>query len=566
MTRMGRSGAILLSIVFIAIVLRVWGIWFGLPHLFHEDEDFEVIRALRLGTGDFDFTRIGKGGYFFLLFAEYVVLFFVLLATGTITSANEFAELYIKDPTAFYLVGRATTTAIGAATVYLTYRVGELAYSKNAGIIAALLLAVNITHASISHFVTVDVPMTFLALLTLYFALKISKSGLARDYRWAALFAALATTTKIPAVLLILSLLAAHYFSVAKNQGGALKQFFGRNLWQSIVIFLSVYLITTPGIVLYAEDLLWSILSTFGFAPEVEVTSGNVELDSRAMWLHTNLFLYYIVALKDSMTWPIFLVAALGLAYAAVRRRPADWILTLFAVTTYVVISLSASINAFFPRYIVPAIPIFLLLAGRLLDDVFEKILGGRRSMVPLALVLLLAVWPTATIISANIKMTMLDTRTVAREWFDANIPQNSKVFIEGWTNPANSTIPLRRSEENLKRSIAALEGTDPGKAKYLRIELKVLSGKAYDLVIVKPMELEELAYYKRQGIQYFVLRPKAYPGSRIYFQWEDLVAAIREDTDIQLIKSFDPEIESGPGPYIEIYRVLSNTRQDGDG
>ncbi len=566
MIRVGRAGTILLSVILLAIILRIWGIWFGLPYLFHNDEDFEVIRALQLGTGDFNFERIGKGGYFFLLFFEYAALFIVLFATGTVGSAGEFAELYIKDPTAFYLLGRASTAVIGAATVYVAYKVGQLAYSRNAGLMAALLLAVNITHVKLSHFATVDVPVTFLALLTLYFALKISKSGLVRDYRWAALFAALATTTKIPAVLLILSLLAAHYFSVAKNQGGALRRFLGRNLWQSIAIFLSVYLIMTPGIVLYAEDVLWNILSKFGFGSEVEVTSGNVELDSRAMWLNTNLFLYYIVALKDSMTWPIFLAAAFGLVYAAVRRRPADWILMLFAVTTYVTISLSADIQSFFPRYIVPAIPIFLLLAGRLLDDVFEKILGEKRSMAPLALVLLLAVWPTATIISANIKMTMLDTRAVAREWFDANIPQNSKVFIEGWTNPANSTIPLKRSEENLRRSIAAVERTDPGKAKYFRIELKVLSGKAYDLVIGKPMELEELAHYKRQRIQYFVLRPKAYPGSRIFFQWEDLVSAIRQDPDIQLIKSFDPEIESGPGPYIEIYRVLSNTRQSGDG
>ena len=54
----------------LGFVLRFSVTWFGSPYLFHNDDDFEVIRALQLGTGQYDFARIGKGGYFFLLFVE----------------------------------------------------------------------------------------------------------------------------------------------------------------------------------------------------------------------------------------------------------------------------------------------------------------------------------------------------------------------------------------------------------------------------------------------------------------------------------------------------------------
>jgi hypothetical protein len=55
----------LLLIILGAFALRIWGIDFGLPHIYHTDEWFEVKRALKLGVGVFDFERVAKGGYFY---------------------------------------------------------------------------------------------------------------------------------------------------------------------------------------------------------------------------------------------------------------------------------------------------------------------------------------------------------------------------------------------------------------------------------------------------------------------------------------------------------------------
>ena len=68
-----KNKQILLLILAVALVLRLWGIWFGLPYLYQVDEGHEVLRAMRLGMGSFDFNRNLKGGYFYLLFFEYAI-------------------------------------------------------------------------------------------------------------------------------------------------------------------------------------------------------------------------------------------------------------------------------------------------------------------------------------------------------------------------------------------------------------------------------------------------------------------------------------------------------------
>ncbi len=55
----------LLPIFLLAIIARLYGIDFGLPDLLHNDEPFEINRALRLASGSFDFRRSGKGGLYY---------------------------------------------------------------------------------------------------------------------------------------------------------------------------------------------------------------------------------------------------------------------------------------------------------------------------------------------------------------------------------------------------------------------------------------------------------------------------------------------------------------------
>ena len=55
---------ILWLVLVVALLIRLWGIGYGLPFSYVNDEYHEVMRALQLGAGSFNFDRIGKGGFY----------------------------------------------------------------------------------------------------------------------------------------------------------------------------------------------------------------------------------------------------------------------------------------------------------------------------------------------------------------------------------------------------------------------------------------------------------------------------------------------------------------------
>ena len=548
---------IIIGLLGLAFGLRLWGIWFGLPFIFHNDEDLEVVRALQLGSGSFDFQRIYKGGYFYLLFFEYGILFVALKLSGIVNSAAEFANYYFRDPSAFFLIGRATSAAIGAANVYLIYRIGRLAYSASAGLIAAAFLAVNVLHAKLSHYIIVDVPMACLATATMYFAVKIAMGGSGRDYIWAAILAALATTTKVTAILLVVPLTLSHYLHIVRGGNGLREFVLDKSLWRAFAAFIVVYTITTPGIVLHFGDFIGFMTSKFEIGvsgSSVAAVGGGVQ---ESMLADTNLFVFYFDAIKDSMTWPVFLISLIGIGYALWRRKRADIVLLSCIFIFYLVLSMTKDTREFFPRYILPVIPLIALLGARLLDDILGRLTRLRKMPAGILLVVLLGIMPASRIAADNYLITQKDTRAIASEWFEDKVPAGSRVFIEGTkTRPSESTVPLQNSPENVRTMIEQYRDTEPGKAKYFSIALQNMNGPTYDLVLVRMWDLHDLQYYKDMDVEYFVLRPNRYEGSRRQSDWPKIVAQVRDDPEVSMVKSFHPDPTAVPGPYIEIYRV----------
>jgi hypothetical protein len=314
---------------------------------------------------------------------------------------------------------------------------------------------------------------------------------------------------------------------------------------------------------MYFDDVFLNMLGKY----VSEVNPDNVVvdevLDERAMLANTSLFLFYLDSLRESMTWPVFAACMAGLAYALWRRQPADVLLASFPILIYLTMSLSSDKHLFFPRYMLPAIPCLALLGGRFLVDTVHAFSKERKEVVLTIVVLAMVVTPTMNIVAANIFMTREDTRAEAKEWIEANIEEGARIFIEGHrTTLAKTTVPLQNSEENIRESIEYYRDRAPGRARYFSIVLRTLSGKTYDLVGVAYDELQDLQYYKDMGVQYFVLRPEAYEGSRRKYAWPEFVEEIRRDPDIDMIQRFEADPGERPGPLIEIYRVSSNVER----
>src|SRR5215813_3204381 len=67
----------LAGVVLVAVALRVWGIGFGLPHVYHYDEHFYINTALKVGAGVLNnppFAATGLSDLLVILFgADFVV-------------------------------------------------------------------------------------------------------------------------------------------------------------------------------------------------------------------------------------------------------------------------------------------------------------------------------------------------------------------------------------------------------------------------------------------------------------------------------------------------------------
>jgi hypothetical protein len=544
----GRLGVALLAILVLACALRFWGIDYGLPHIYWTDEYHEVMRAMELGAGGFNLERTGKGGFYLLLFFEYGVYYVFMKLAGAVSSTREFAELFVRDPSAFYLLGRVTAALLGCATVAFVFLVARRAYDTTAALLAALFLAVNLLHVDLSHRVGVDVPMTLFATVAIYFGLAIAAGAGRREYVWAALFAALATTTKLPGIAVLVPLLIAHTYGAWRAPHGLRGWVTSFNAWIAVALFIAVWIATNPGIVL-AGDLLSIYADTAG-EESAEALEGAVR---------PNLWLFYGSVVLASMGWPLFVASLAGAVYAAVRRRPADLMLLAYGLANYVAIASTTSENLYFPRYSLPIIVVLCILGARLLADM---VASAARWQTPLriAVIVLFAGWPLVSSARFSHSLTRPDTRTLAKDWFEARVPQGSKVLIEGGKIAASRlTVPLADSPSSLSRRIDYWKTVEPRQARFLQMRQAVHDGGGYELELVRVTTVLPLEHYLGRGVEYFVVRPETFLGSRK----ADSASAtfmrnLRTNADVRLIARFEAADTLRQGPPIEIYQYTA--------
>lgn len=171
---------------------------------------------------------------------------------------------------------------------------------------------------------------------------------------------------------------------------------------------------------------------------------------------------------------------------------------------------------------------------------------------------------PASQIAANNHFIPQKDTRTSAKEWIEVNIPTGSKITIEGSrVQLFQGTVPLRFSKENLLVSRDYYRANnEPGRVKYVQMQLNILSGVTYDLQTVDIADVHDWQYYKNAGVQYVVARPESFLQIRRFSGWPALIQELRKDPDAELIQSFESNPRSTPGPKLEIYRIGPNIKK----
>ncbi|MBZ0256085.1 glycosyltransferase family 39 protein, partial [bacterium] len=429
-----RWDALILIIVLVSFGLRIWGNQFGLPYTYHMDEWQYVEDAARFaGTGDLKPASWGNPTLLKYSFAVVFGLAYQFRSRfGLVPPESPIISDFLNNQMIYYTLARTFVAALGAATVAIVYQIGRLLYNRSTGLIAAILLALAFQHARDSHFAVSDVPVTFFTAGTVLFLANYIRTRSTRYFYLGMIFVGLAAATKYTAGLMIVIGLAVWGYAHFNNHWkGLTAAYISKEFMIAISLTGLAFLIIVP----YAALDPLAFLRTVHGLMNMGKVGFTYAIDRDGSWI------FYLKTLTWGLGPPLFVLSMLGLIRGVIRQRAGDFLLVASSLLFYLFYGLSI---VFFSRFIIPTIPILIVLAAALVDEVYiwvssyHPVLG---KIAVTALILAAIVPPAVSILRYDNLLGEEDTRTIAKNWIEANIPAQSRILLEWHTPSLNSTI-----------------------------------------------------------------------------------------------------------------------------
>ena len=569
--RVGLAAVLLIVILVLALALRLKGVAYGLPYSFvNSDESMVVPKAFHAAQGHlnpqfFFYPSL----YFYLTGALYVLAAPVwwLLGHGNFLSQTAF----VVDPGPYFLLGRLLSVAMGTASVYLVYRLGRDGFGRAAGLLAALFLAVAPLHVAYSHMAVTDVTavaFSLLALLLLFGAAARppatpeaagAAAGAAADPQPAphpdsrrrrlllvlgAVAAGLATSTKYNLGVLLLPATVAAVFA-CRPEVAARTLPAGRTalLWLRLLVarvyvpMAVAFVIASPFVVLDAPHFLRD------FRRQSQIMDRG--------WLgfeHVGNGFWFNVTpnLTGAIGVVLVVLGAAGVVWALWRRTRLDLMIAPYAIVYFIYIGTWKELA---DRYLLVLVPLLILLAVRLCVDAVVLVRPRARRFALPAVVAVLAVAfvaPITASVAFDRDLSGRDTREVAAEWIQHNIPAGSLIAVENYGPPLVREDVLAHYRE---------AGLDPVAYRLLRLKLPAPG---------TPDRSRDLARLRRQGVQYVVVSSRVHDrvvaAPDVYPTIVDFYKEL--DAKAELVKEFRPGLGER-GPVLRLYRLAATDRPE---
>ena len=517
-----RSIRTLFIIVLMGICVRIWGIDWGLPDIFEEATPMRKAWAfwgwetgkLDLNPHFFNYPTF----YFYVQFFVQILYFLVGLLTGLFSSLVDFKTHVDQDLSTVVVLGRLTTAAFGAATLFVAFVLGKKLWNEKIGLLAAFFLAFNTLHVEYSMRISVDVPLTFFVMFSYVYIYLVYDRSKLKDYIIAGVSIGLAIGTKYTAAFLLIPLFFAHVLSLKKHKKSIQKCVIDRKIIMGVLMAGLFFFVASPFCLIDFR----SFWRDFSYEHR-HMNVGHLNIaDGGFSW-----FDYLVVSLKRSMGIPLQVLSVCGVLFACYKHNRKDLILLCFPVLYFLVVG-SWAMRA--DRYLLPIIPFLFILAARLLHDGIYSIRLKQpvKNSLFAASALILIVGPGIRIANMQSQRMRSDTRTIAKHWIEENIPKGSTIAMEFYG-------PQLRSEDYATVTIP-VDVVRPEICEvfydrnwYLHSDYIIISSYIYDRFIKDPSRFHtQHAFYEH----------------------------IENDHD--LVKTFDSE--NGTGPKLKIYKPKTKT------
>ena len=504
-------------ILLLALVVRLVGISWGLPAVYHIDESTLVRAAMGMRFGDlnphfFDWPSLYKYLCYFLFafFIKLRVPFQIAFGTETM---RQLLPFWWGSTAPFYLLARLLTAVFDLGSVFLVFLIGRRLYGRRVGLLAALLMALSAAAVHAVHYNRLEIPTTFFLLASFLVSIDIMEKGRWRDYLLAGLFAGFAASTKYNGALIIVSLVAAHFLRLPKLGpfGHLLRNI--EKLLLSGLAAVAGFLLGTPFAVLDWRTF-WSKIPEKGFLWQFGHMGHGLN-----WWKYT-----YGPFRQD---WGILMLLLFlgGVVHILREWRRRSILLLIFPVFYFVYVGSWGIVRG---HYLLPLYPFLAVAAAYFFYSFLWPRLGQVASIFVLAACLLV---PVSLIVDEDVSGLRGDTRNLARDWVLKNIPPGSRIAIDGSSPPSylGGILPiLPRIEDN------------PRGYKIFPFEETVETyGRDWDY-------LERL--FSRERIDYYITSDLAHG------RLQDLSFYDYLDTKAVLLEEFLPRWYTGPT--IKIYKL----------
>ena len=397
------STIILLLIIFLALGLRVYGITWGLPNEIHKLSYHPDERNIFYAASNLDLNSLDLNPNYFY-YPTFHIYFFVLIIQLMVN------ELILSSTT--ILIGRLITAGFGVLSVYLLFLIGKEFKNEEVGLISALFFAIVPIHVVHSHYLTNDVPVTFWVLTSLFCCFKIIKYKNLKWYILAGFTGGLGISTKYTAGLIVLPILTSHFLNLSfVDQKFSIKN--TKKIFISLIVLTIIFILTSPYVVLSSFESVRDIaqITTYLNTPNPE-------------WFDTgNGVVYHI---RESIYYGIGAALLLLSLYGAVfsfKKNKHNNILLFSFIVPYILWVGKWEVR--FSRFILPIIPLLLILAASTLYDLNSKSKTA-------AILVFLITFSYTIIGTASYERLFVneDPRDSAHIWMDKSIPRSSKIGL----------------------------------------------------------------------------------------------------------------------------------------
>jgi hypothetical protein len=393
---------------------RCQNISFGLPDHFRPDEEYLISRAVGFQE---DFNP-----HFAVYPALQMYVQHAALRAGSWWRGEEGDfRTYLRenDYELAHLSGRSVSVGFGTLTVPALYWAAVPAFGPVAAMTSAAALTFATIHVRESKYATTDAAGTFWLTLAMGAMLRILRDGRMRWSVLGGILTGLAIATKYPAGAILTGLAVAH-IGVRWREGRTLWRVI-RDLrpWLTLYFTLLTAALASPWILLDWQQSLKDFSYQRGF---VENGVGNVFGGWGWDWVLWKV-------MPDSFGPE--LAIALGLALVWVVLRPRLGTLSLLTFVATALIGITSSRYAFY-RYVMVPLPALLIFLGIAVSDlrtIATRFVPGRLATAATALFVALLLVPCAI---RDYKLNRLlgrrDSRTMARQWIEANVPRGARI------------------------------------------------------------------------------------------------------------------------------------------